>query len=250
MDKQYQYQAVISILQGGYPGELKGVVPEDPTPHLTSDLYGTKTYTYWYLDSNNATNPNENSSQVNYVVTDTWDVTFNADNSMTVKVHTIIESITRTNVKGNPSPGGTFSLDIIIRNSPGGAAKFTYHDPDISVAKTIGTNIDLGETTFTLQPGGTDGRGTFYIYNDTAYADDELMAGINFTNILPKDYRPGATYNGTAYMSHNRTGGVCNVYNGTAWTEMRTQDYPTGKGNPPLLYRDGDWYNQALIGQE
>lgn len=63
------------------------------------------------------------------------------------------------------------------------------------------------------------------------------------------DYRPGSTYNGSTFMSHNRSGGVCNVYTGS-WTEAKTKDYPTGRGDPPEAYRDGGWYNMAKIGQE
>lgn len=63
------------------------------------------------------------------------------------------------------------------------------------------------------------------------------------------DYRPGMTWNGSAYMSHNRSGGVCNVWNGSSWKEMRTEGAPSAKGNPPLIFRGNDWFNQAKIGQ-
>lgn len=68
--------------------------------------------------------------------------------------------------------------------------------------------------------------------------------------VIELDYRPGAVWNGSNYMSCDRSGGVCNYWNGSAWTEMRTQDAPTGKGNPPLIFRDNDYYNMAKIGQE
>lgn len=64
------------------------------------------------------------------------------------------------------------------------------------------------------------------------------------------DYRPGATWNGVAYMSHNRDGGVCSVWNGTKWAECRTEGYPDAKGNPPVLYRDNDYYNMAKFGEQ
>lgn len=70
-----------------------------------------------------------------------------------------------------------------------------------------------------------------------------------WASLFDFDYRPGMTWDGKNWMSHNRDGGVCNVYTGS-WTEMRTSGYPDAKGNPPLLYRDGGLWNQAKIGQE
>lgn len=63
------------------------------------------------------------------------------------------------------------------------------------------------------------------------------------------DYRPGMTWNGSNWMSHNRSGGVCNVYEGT-WTEMRTENGGSGTGNPPLCYGSNGWKNQYKLGQE
>lgn len=253
MDKQYQYQALMTILQGGYEGELKGVIPEDNTPHITSELTGSKTYTYWYLDSDNAVNPNANSSQVNFNVEDTWTVNIDNNNILTVRVHTKILSITRSNPIGNPSPPG-WSRTIIIRRQQGGAIIQQFHDTDITTAHTISGEIDLGETTFTLQPGISAERGTFYIYNETTerpdLPKDEFQAGITFTNILPADYRPGMVWDGSAWMSCNRDGGVCQIWDGSAWVEARTLDGGTGTGNPPLSYNGSAWVNQSKIGQE
>lgn len=93
---------------------------------------------------------------------------------------------------------------------------------------------------------GTIGVDVFPYAYPTASASEAVAVPV----FIELDYRPGATWNGTNFMSHNRNGGVANVWNGNVWQEMRTEGAPTGKGNPPLIYRDGDWYNMAKLGQE
>lgn len=64
------------------------------------------------------------------------------------------------------------------------------------------------------------------------------------------DYRPGATWNGSAFVSHNRNGGVCNIWNGSSYVEMKTTDGDSGTGNPPLIFNGSQFVNQKKIGQE
>lgn len=66
------------------------------------------------------------------------------------------------------------------------------------------------------------------------------------------DYRPGATLdtNTSVWKSHNRVGGSCHCYDGTKFLEMRTIGAPTEKGNPPSIYHNSVWFNQAKIGKE
>lgn len=84
-----------------------------------------------------------------------------------------------------------------------------------------------------------------YAYPNQA-ASQVVAAGVD----IKLDYRPGETYDGTAYMSHNRSDGVCEVHENGAWTSMRTDGYPTAKGNPPEVYHNGTYFNMGKTGQE
>lgn len=82
--------------------------------------------------------------------------------------------------------------------------------------------------------------------NSTGYdwlAHDVWASMINF------DYRPGAIYNGSDWMSHNRSGGARDIYNGSSWQTLRTIDGGVGTGNPPSIYNGSSWVNQKRIGQ-
>lgn len=59
------------------------------------------------------------------------------------------------------------------------------------------------------------------------------------------DYRPGQDRVDGVWKSHDRTGGHADIRVNNAWVEMKTQE---GTGNPPLIYRNGSWVNQAKIG--
>lgn len=70
-----------------------------------------------------------------------------------------------------------------------------------------------------------------------------------WATMLDFDYRPGAIYNGSAWMSHNRNGGARDIYNGSSWQTLRTIDGGIGTGNPPSIYNGSNWMNQKRIGQ-
>lgn len=257
MDKQYQYQALTRLDSGGYPGEEYGTIPTVASPTITNAVTGSQTYQYYYRDS--ASLSNANSSQVLITVEDSWTASVDSSNQLTITVTTTLVDMGRGNINGSPASGGSAYRNIYIRRTPNGSNLLSFLNDDIRVAHNISGTQSLGTYTFTLAPGDNLTQSSLYVLNTVPGHEndplpniysDALNIGTSFTNILPADYRPGMTWNGSAYMSHNRNGGTCNYWNGVAWTEMRTQDYSTGKGNPPLLYRDEDWYNQALIGQE
>ena len=64
------------------------------------------------------------------------------------------------------------------------------------------------------------------------------------------DYRPGATWGGSSWLSHNRADGAADVRTASAWQTMRTVDGGTGTGNPPLLRDTSSWKNQRKVGAE
>lgn len=61
------------------------------------------------------------------------------------------------------------------------------------------------------------------------------------------DYRPGASWNAD-WFSHNRPTGACNIWTGSTWKELRTQDGGSGAGDPPLIYNGSQYVNQRKIG--
>ena len=78
---------------------------------------------------------------------------------------------------------------------------------------------------------------------------DEFDIGVSVYNPNPPDYRPGKQLHSGVWQSHNRSGGKADVRVNGAWVTMRTQDGPTGTGNPPLIRRSDEWKNQSKIGE-
>lgn len=62
--------------------------------------------------------------------------------------------------------------------------------------------------------------------------------------IWRKYYRPGKIKTTSAWEIIDRDAGGDGQKTASNWQEMRTIDAPTGKNDPPKIYRDGDWYNQ------
>lgn len=253
--KNYQYRAQMVIVEGGYPGEEPGVNPPDTSWHTTSATSGSATHTYYYNDSTCAANANSSRTSIN--ITDSWTVDIDEHNNMTVSVHTIINSISRAAYQGDPNAcASNIVADLIIRRQAGGTVLARYNNQNFATYGTVASNIDLGTTTFTLAPGQNANRSTVHYTNDAHFTgggqeglyDDVFRMGITFRNILPADYRPGKVWNGSDWLSHDRTGGAANVRNASTFVEMRTVDGPTGTGNPPLIRDQSSFHNMRLIG--
>lgn len=256
LDGEYTYQPKLELIRPGFPGEESGVLPSNPPAVTTSDATGTASYTYYYSDSNSANMAN--SSRVEISITDSWRCEIIEDNYLRVRVKTTVNSIKRTDIRGNPLIGGTYTRDIAIAQSKADmdAQNFFFYrtfDP-INTAHDLSGPIELPEQTFTLAPkGGSGSRSSVYILNHTTGLPwdnpdytDEMAAGISFTNNMINDYRPGATFNGVSWGSNNNAQGACHVYTGSSWQECRTDDWPTGTGNPPFGY-NSSFKNQAKI---
>jgi hypothetical protein len=179
-------------------------------------------------------------------------------NNMTVTVHTVINSIVRAAYQGDPNAcANNIVTDIIIRRQAGGTELARYNNQNFATYGTVASNIDLGTTTFTLAPGQNLNRSTVHYTNDAHFTgggqeglyDDVFRIGITFRNILPADYRPGATLN-SVWLSHERTGGKAHILtSGGTWREMRTNNGLTESDNPPSIYTT-KWMNQRKIGKE
>jgi hypothetical protein len=254
--KNYQYRAQFVIVSGGYPGETTGVSPADDSWHTTDVTTGSATHTYYYNDSTCATNANSSRTSVN--ITDSWTVSIDEHNNMSVTVHTIINSISRAAYQGDPNAcASNIVSDIIIRRQAGGTILARYNNQNFATYGTVASNVDLGTYTFTLAPGQNANRSTVHYTNDAHFTgggqeglyDDVFRMGITFRNILPADYRPGATLN-SVWLSHDRTGGSAHILtSGGTWSEMRTVDGLTASDNPPSIYTT-KWMNQRKLGKE
>lgn len=259
-DLGYTWIADVSI-SGGYAGQNKGANPLITTPQ-TGLATGSHIADYYYSDSN-AKNPdgswgnNQNSSQVHYTIKDEWTASVDSDNVVTIRLTTTVQKIERTFFSGNPNLTITNGRDISLSRTANGASLWTLNGDSIVRYRVLGTNIHLASETIVLAPGGSANRQpSVWIRNHTAGTPldpypgglytDYIQAGVTFQNNLPADYRPGATFNGLSWRCNNNSGGACHVYTGSSWQECRTQDWPTGTGNPPLGY-SGSFKNQAKI---
>ena len=245
MAKNYQYRAQFVIVEGGYPGETTGVSPADDSWHTTDVATGSATHTYYYNDSTCSSNANSSRTSVN--ITDSWTVSIDEHNNMSVTVHTVINSISRAAYQGDPNAcASNIVSDIIIRRQSGGTVLARYDDQNFGTYGTVASNIDLGTYTFTLAPGQDANRSTVHYTNDAHFTgggqeglyDDVFRMGITFKNILPA-------------QSHERTGGKAHILtSGGTWSEMRTVGSPTELGNPPSIRKNNAWYNMAKIGKQ
>lgn len=257
--KNYQYRAQLIIQSGGYPGETTGVIPADDSWHTTTAESGSATFTYYYNDSTCASNSNSSRTKVN--ITDTWTASVDEHNKLYINVHSVINSIVRSAYQGDPNAcANNIVSDIIISRIQGGAPIARYNNLNFANYGTIASNIDCGSYTMVIDPGQNATRTPLVYKNDAHYTgggqeglyDDIMRMGLTFKNILPADYRPGATLDSSSvWQSHERTGGKAHILtSGGTWSEMRTLGGLVDMGNPPSIRKDDKWYNQRLIGKE
>ena len=257
--KQYQWKTASEIISGGYPGEEYGVVGTTPDWTTTDATTGSTSATYYLTDSNSQ--DNANSSQVFVDITESWTASVDNRNNLTITLTTTVNRIYRDNIRGNPMLGSNATREFYLRREAGGPLLWSLMNDSIATAHTLmGSPLVLDQYTFTLAPGGNLERGSVYFRGNTnghgddpvpSFYVDEMWLGTYFRNILPADYVPGAAKDGNGvWLSHNRTNGDARILQNGSWVEMRTIGAPTDKGNPPSLYHDGAWFNQALIGRE
>lgn len=270
--KNYQWTAAITVESGGYNGELisieqngteifSGSVNTSQVPKTfnipwttTTSETGSSTYTYTYRDSD--VSNNNISTKVALTVEDSWTVSIDNRNYMTVTVTTRLVSAVRTKI-GSPS---NINRHLWMRRSKNGTDfnPFPLID-NASTAHTIASNVNMGSYTFTLAPGQNQQNATIWWRNTSVGYEswsipniytDILRIGIHFKNILPQDYRPGMIWDGSNWMSHNRSTGWDGVWDGTTFKEMRTENGGVGTDNPPYINNGVNWVNQQEIGQE
>lgn len=248
-----QYKENLSIISGGYPNEGIGSngVTQDWTE--TPGDSGTSVVKYWYHDS--ALTSDANSTLVEVTITDTWTATKDPDNTYHVTVHSILNSIVRS-VVGSPAP---LSASIFVRRYAGGPNIWTSGGCiNAAAAGSYATDVDLGTFTIDLPPGQeTTTHGTVYYRSNICGYDsetppsiyvDEYWVGINFRNVLPPDYRPHATWDGSQWLSHNRPAGWAGIWDGSTFKEERTDNGGVGTDNPPYIRHSDSWRNARKVG--
>ena len=251
-------RATLSIISGGYSGEDHGSTKPSLENWFTAEESGSVTTGYYFRDSN--TRSNANSSRVVTEITDSWSYTIDENNVATVTLTAVINRIYRDDVRGDTSTlYGVRNMRIWDRK--GGALLYSVNSDPISTAHTIMSNpITVVTKTFTVAPGGhTSVNDSIYLRSNVDGHDgdpvpseyvDECAIGIEFLNDLPVDYRPGMIYNGSEWLSHNRSGGAADIYtSGTSRTTMRTLNGGSGEGNPPLMRNSSGWKNQRKVGK-
>lgn len=230
-----------------------GVIPDDQTWHTSTSETGSQTTTYWYRDANVAVGgvySDANSSRVTLSITESWTVSFSNANLMTVTVNTVINSIVRDDVVG--SNQDTPGRQIDISRSAGGIVRQSFTDLQVGTAHTISGSFTLDSHTFTIEPGHDYSRNSLFLHNEVIGRDswDEINLGIEFKNTQPADYVPGKIWNGSIWLSHNRSGGTADIRNNSgAWVQMRTVNGGTDSDNPPFIRHTSGWKNMRLIGQ-
>lgn len=252
MAKNYNWRLSSSIISGGYTGEETGVIPPDTGWRTTDATTGSSSAEYYFRDSD--TGENANSSRVVVSISDSWTVSINDRNYMTVTLRTTINGIRRDDLRGSVGQMG-IGRSMNARREDGGAIIWSVSGDPINTAHTIlGSPIVLDEYTFTLAPGENLSRGSIFFRSNTQGHDgdippsvyvDLMWLGTEFRNPLPRDYRPGQRKLSGTWESHNRDGGVADRI---GYGTMRTLDGGTGTGNPPSLKTSGTWYNQRKIG--
>lgn len=245
----------MGLISGGYPGEAIGIDEGTYAEWTPCPDSGTAVSYYYYTDSNVPNN--ENSSRVTFKITDDWNASVDGSGNLTVRVRTTVNSIVRGNIRGNPNLGSTATRGIDIKRDAGSSPVWSVRNNSIATAATLATNITVSEYTFTIAPGRELSRGTLYIKNFVTGHEgdpvpsqyiDELWGGVAFKNSTPPDYRPGATWDGSTWQSHNRSNGACHMYNGSNYIEMRTANGAVGTDNPPYIRHSDNYKNQRKVG--
>lgn len=232
-----------------------GVSPTDKMNWQTTEIGndpGSETFTWWYRDSNlplDGVWTDARSTRVAIHCTETWTTTVDDWNYLTVTFTAQLGPIVRDDVRGDGGGNGWSRL-INFYSEEGGPNILSLTDTLVGEAHTIYTGPLTYTHSVTIPPGGNHERSTFYVHNQTIGREswDDIWTGIQFRNTLPAYYRPAATYSG-GWNSCDRSGGACNVYDGTNWREMKTIYGGVDTSKPPkILHSNNTYYNQRRVG--
>lgn len=245
----------MGLISGGYPGEAIGINEGTYAEWTPCPDSGSAYSEYYYTDSN--VSSNSNSSRVTFKIRDTWTASLTSENTLTVRVTSVIESIVRGNVVGGAT--GASTRHIMLKRDASSPNIWEVTNNPINVAQTLGTNITVSAYTFTIPAQSGISRGTIYIKNAVTGHEsdpvpsiyvDELWGGVAFKNDNVKDYVPGQVLdNNNVWQSHNRSTGNAQIRNAAGqWIQMRTNNGAVGTDNPPYIRHNDNWKNMRKIG--
>lgn len=172
--------------------------------------------------------------------------TLNNDNSVTITGNITSAMLTRTRAYQGSS-GIMYNIWALFN----GERKFST----TVIGASSGTyNLNFPASfSITVPPQTTSTAASVHYFSQWTggtYEPDEFTVGLIVTNPNLPDYRPGKIWNGSAWLSHNRSAGFEKINTfPTNTREMRTQDGGVGTGNPPTIY-SSNWKNQRKIGNE
>lgn len=258
MAKEYQWRTTFNYQNSLDPNfHLSyGAIPNtyDTWQTEATGVARSNSTVYFYRDSNTMYAGQWSdtiSSRVAFNVTQTWNTSVDTSNNLTVSVSTIINSVVRDDIRG--ADQNTPGRIINVYKEVGGTAYIAVTDNQVATAHTISGLVDLGTYTFTLAPGENLTKNTLYIHNQTVGSSsyDDIWAGVQFMNPLPKETIPGAVLNeSNVWLSHNRLGGDLRIFDGSKWTDnLKNADGGTGLGDLPSIYHNEKFYNQRTFGQ-
>lgn len=257
-------RATVFIISGGYPGEDARGTNEEYRDWKEIPASGVITSGYYYRDSDVASD--SDSSRVITFIEDSYSYTIDDNNYAHVTLTQKIQSMSRDDVHVSTIYVGTRNIRLWDRK--GGRLLFERLNDPINTAHALISSPILVETkTFTIAPGGrTSVNDSLYLRANTPGHDsdpapsqfvDECALGIEFRNDLPVDYRPGKIWNGTEWLSHNKSGGAADIaYNdGTTIRTMRTANGAIDSDNPPFINHPTDtmtarFRNMRKVGRE
>lgn len=234
-----------------------GVEPSDKTSWQTSEA-GTQsgTWEFYYRDSNVSTSgtyTDANSSRVVVSLTETWTVEIDRQNNMNITISAKINSVRRDDLRGTNQ--NTPGRSINVYEQQGGAALLSLSDYQLAVARQLSGEVELPTFSFTIAPGESAQRSSFYLHNQTiGYTSyDDIWFGVLFLNDLPKESVPHAVLGSDGkWLSHNRDGGDLRLWNGSRWTDnLKNVPGDAELGDAPSVFRsNGKWYNGRTFGKE
>lgn len=151
--------------------------------------------------------------------------------------------------------GDTWRYDAV---HPGNASSLWLNGSGV-VLDQLYTGGTTGDTrtfsinkTFTIDVSG-GGSTPILAYVSSGWASGPYYTWLDHEVLVSwfeLDYRPGKVWDGSAWLSHNRSAGAADVRTASSWQTMRTVDGGSGTGNPPTIKHASDWKNQRRIGQE
>lgn len=258
MPKQYQWRATTTFQTVAPNTSLtSGAIPATEESWQTADIGTPFTITrdYYYHDANN-TNvsgwfTDDNSTRVRITIEQTWNTSVDAYNNVTVSISTKIGPIVRDDKRGVCADTPGRQIEIYTQDS--GSPVISIIDNQVGTERTLqGTVTTIPTYTITITPGAQNEQSSVYIHDTTIglWWYDDIWSGVQFKNILPADYRPGAINDTLVWQSHNRPAGNSHTYDGTKFIEMRTIGAPTEKGTPPSIMNNNIWFNMNKIGKD